>query len=170
MALLNKTITLKSKLWLAGLQLVAIKYFVVTLLIISGLSVTRGQNKENIYVKLDSDKIEYKKSIGKRIVKIITPREVTGYVFTPKCECSPGGTIGFSGHDNPETGSVFEPIKRVGKDYWRSNKLTPFDDFIRLILRDDLEVNGKYNIFFVERSNKGFILYHVRLMHSLREE
>ena len=139
--------------------------FILTLTCFSIRSV-HAQARENIYVQLDSSSVRYSKGIGKHISRIKTPREVTRYTFTVLSPHWPGGSIGFGGHDNIDTGAPFhDPIKVVKSRYFKDKKIIGIPELIQLLLKDE----SKFKLYFVEKSGKQYTVYDVRLLHSLND-
>lgn len=157
-------------LLLKGKQKARIQQCFLLFLLTCTLSSTYSQNRENIYVKLDSNEIHFSKTINSKTTIMQAKREVAGYLFTLECCNNRNGFIGFYGHNNPETGVLFDSVRTVSRNFFNDKKLLSPKDLIGLVLKEDVEINQKYNIYFIEQVRGEYHLYHVRLLNSLREE
>lgn len=118
-----------------------------------------AQEKKIVYFKLK--KGGYSKGISERPVVIKTTRNVLAYGFTISCKCTEGNSgLWFYGHNNPETGQIFEPIRIIDKEQLKDIKFMNFDDLLALLKKEDNLFNKNYKLYFVE-AGRNIAIYHV---------
>jgi hypothetical protein len=129
---------------------------------------TNAQSKIDTVIYFNLSTVKYDKSEINHVVQLKTKRNVHVYTFTIPCNCITGGAIGFGGHDNPETGDIYDPIKTISAS---SKKSLSFIAFPKLIsfLKAHNSVKG-YRLYFIEKRKKEYYQYHVRMIGSFYEE
>lgn len=116
------------------------------------------QNAEKVFFKLEKGK--YQKGVQEMPATGYTKRDITIYTFTIPCSCIGGGSLNFFNHNNPETGTIFEPVRTIDKKQLKDLKFIGFDDLVALMKKNDIGFNKKYTLYFVETGGKNY-LYHV---------
>jgi len=123
------------------------KYLIILIIIFSTHFIADGQEKENIYFLLKSEK--YTKSNMTRYVTIKTRRLDTAYSFTIPCNCKPG-YLHFYHNTNPESGNVNQKIYTITRKTLRKIRFVNLETLIDIIKKNDTYFNRKFNLFLVE--------------------
>ncbi|MES2428764.1 MAG: hypothetical protein V4560_17405 [Bacteroidota bacterium] len=147
------------------------KQVVLTFLILVMSSFVYGQvvtAKDTITLYFNLTGIKYKKSESDGIAQIKTKRNVHIYTFTIPCNCIAGGAIGFDGFNNPETGLFFDPVKVIEAKVVKHLHFTSFNKLVEFMKAHQNRTS--YKLYFIEKRDKKYYQYHVRMMGSFYEE
>ena len=134
------------------------------------IEVSAQNERTNLYVYVNKLKQNYTSYLDSAQRTIKTTRLVTLYNFEIKSQEHVSGSIVFFGHNNPETGLIFDPIKTISKKDFKKLSFTTFEDLLFLLKQYDTGINSKYKLYFVEKKDRKYFMYNVRFMNTFLDE
>ncbi|MES2267081.1 MAG: hypothetical protein V4520_09990 [Bacteroidota bacterium] len=136
-------------------------YILLALLLNSDIGKAQQNIDTTIYFNLSSVKFRYNEV--SRTVQLTTKRKVKVYMFSIPCKnCQTGiNTLGFYGHDNPETGANFDPIIEISNSQYKQLKFLSFEKLVWYL--KCYELKKRIKIYFIETKNNRHYRYDVRM-------
>jgi len=131
------------------------------------ICIAQTNRDTTIYFNLSDVKYDRHES-NNHIAFIKTKRRVHEYGFTISCKCMHGHSISFSGHDNFETGSIFDSVKIINRKAYKTIRFMPFDSMINFL--EKYQYKRKAKLYFVEIRKKKYFVYNVELQGSFGTE